>query len=88
MGVKRGTTLVSPQDRKLLKQFGLLVRQKREKLGWTLYDVTGDDLGVKSCGHWQFIESGKKNISLTTFFKICRTLEIHPSILLKKFDMN
>ena len=88
MGIKRGATLISSQDRKLLKKFGLLVREKREKMGWTLFDVTGDDLGIKSCGHWQFIESGKKNINLTTFFKVCRTLEIHPSILLKNFEID
>ena len=88
MGIKIGTSLVSTQDRKLLKQFGLLIRQKREKRGWTLYDVTGEDLGIKSREHWQKIEGGKKNINLTTLFKICRTLEIHPIVLLKKFEIN
>ena len=31
MGIEKGTKLISPKDRKLLKQFGLIVRQKREK---------------------------------------------------------
>ncbi len=88
MGTKAGRTLISAKDRRLLKQFGLLVRQKREKRNWTLYDVTGEDLGVKSREHWQKIEAGKKNINLATFFKICRTLETHPSILLKNFNID
>ena len=88
MSIKKGRTLISTQERKLLKQFGLLVRQKREKREWTLYDVTGEDLGIKSREHWQKIEGGKKNINLTTLFKICRTLEIHPSVLLKNFNID
>ena len=88
MGIEKGTKLISSKDRKLLKQFGLLVRQKREKMDLTTFDVTGEDLGIKNRQHWHDIEGGKKNINLTTFFKICRTLEIHPSVLLKKFEMN
>lgn len=88
MGVKKGSTLISDKDRKLLKQFGLIVRQKREKMGLTLYDVTGEDMGVRSRQHWQKIESGKKNINLTTFFKVCRTLEVHPSGFLRKLELN
>lgn len=87
MGIKTGSKLISVKDRKLLKQFGLIVRQKREKMNLTLYDVSGDDLGIRSWQHWQKIESGQKNINLTTFFKICQTLGIQPNKLLKDFDL-
>ena len=87
MGLKAGITLTSSKDRKLLKQFGLLVRHEREKKRLTLCDVSGEDLDIKSEQHWQTIESGK-NINLTTFFKVCKILEVHPSVLLKKFEIN
>ncbi len=88
MGIEKGTKLISPKDRKLLKQFGLLVRQEREKMGLTTFDVTGEDIGIKNRQHWHDIEGGKKNINFTTFFKICRVLEIHPSVMLKNLKIN
>ena len=52
MELKAGITPTSPKDRKLLKQFGLLVRHEREKKRLTLYNVSGEDLDIKSEQHW------------------------------------
>ena len=70
-------------DKKRLIAFGQQIERLRNLQKLTIYDVTGIDMPVKSRQHWRRIEAGKKNINLTTFFKIAETLNIKPEELIK-----
>lgn len=83
MAVKRGTALISQADKKILRAFGERVRDLRERKKLTVYDVTGDDMPIKSRQHWQRIEAGQKNVNLTTVFKVARSLEIGADVLMR-----
>lgn len=83
MAVKKGAALVSQADKKLLRAFGERVREVRERKKLTVYDLTGDDMPIRSRQHWQRIEAGQKNINLTTVFKVANCLEIRPEDLVK-----
>lgn len=74
---------LSPSEKRLLKEFGNRVRRCREQKKKSVYDVTGDDMPIKTRQHWQMIENGKKNVQLTTIAKLAESLEIDPSDLLK-----
>ena len=64
-----------------LKFFGDRVRELRLKSSKTVYDLTGDDMPIRSRQHWQAIENGRKNVNLTTILKIARTLQVSPKLL-------
>lgn len=64
-------------------RFGARVREIRTKKFESVYQVTGEDMPIKSRQHWQSIENGKKNLSLTTIFGIARTLDIELHELFK-----
>lgn len=83
---KRGTILISQADRRILKQMGNRVREVREKKKLLVYDITGEDMPIKSRQHWQAIENGQKNVNITTAFKVARTLETGLDELLKGID--
>lgn len=83
MGIKKGTKLTSSKDTKLLKQLGKRIKEVREKAKLTVYDVTGEDLEIRSRQHWQKIEAGQKNINFTTLAKVAKTLEISMDKLLR-----
>ncbi len=70
-------------DKKILKAVGSKIRQIREKKNQSVYDITGDDLLIKSRQHWQSIENGQKNINVTTIFKIAKTLGVKAEDLIK-----
>lgn len=55
---------LSPSEKRLLKEFGGRVKRFREQQKKSVYDVTGDDMPIKTRQHWQMIENGKKNIQL------------------------
>ena len=76
-------SILSNSDKKLLKAFGSRVRQIREKKNQSVYDITGDDMPIKSRQHWQSIENGQKNINVTTVFKVAKSLGVHPEELIK-----
>lgn len=76
MAKSRISSLVSPAERRTLKAFGNRVREIREKKKLSVYDVTGEDMAIKTRQHWQAIENGRKNINLTTAFKVARTLDL------------
>jgi transcriptional regulator with XRE-family HTH domain len=78
---KSNTLLVA--DKKILKAVGSKIRQIREKKNQSVYDITGDDLLIKSRQHWQSIENGQKNINVTTIFKIAKTLGVKAEDLIK-----
>ncbi len=86
MAEKKEKRLVLSGDKKILKKFGDRVREIREKKRLSVYDVTGEDLGIKSRQHWQRIENGQKNINLTTIIKVARILEVDPQDLFVKLD--
>lgn len=54
----------------------------RKKRKLSVYDVTGDDMPIRTRQHWQSIEAGK-NINLTTLFGVARSLKVDPSLLLE-----
>ncbi len=83
MALKRGTVLISQADKKILRKFGERIRQVRVKKKLTVYEVTGDDMPIRSRQHWQKIEIGQKNVNLTTAFKIAKSLEVGIEELLK-----
>lgn len=82
-GFLASKSTLSNADKKLLKAFGARIRQIREKKNQTVYDVTGDDMPVKSRQHWRGIENGQKNINITTVFKVAKSLGISADDLLK-----
>ena len=79
----QGKGALSKKEKSLLKQFGAKVKEVREKKKLSVYDVTGEDLPIKSRQHWQRIENGQKNINFTTIFKVARLLGVGPDDLLK-----
>lgn len=84
MAVKRGTKRpISAEDKKDLAALGQRIREIREKKKLTVYDVTGDDLPIRSRQHWQKIELGQFNLTFVTFMKIAESLDVQPSELLK-----
>lgn len=83
MGLKKGATLISAQDRKLLKALGDRIREIRNKKKLSVYDVTGEDLPIKSRQHWQKIEAGQLSLTFITLNKIAQALDVSPSELLK-----
>ena len=62
---KKKTRVLVTGDKAVLKRFGSKVREIRMKQGKSVYDLTGDDMPIKSRQHWQSIENGKRNINLT-----------------------
>ncbi|WP_168196423.1 helix-turn-helix domain-containing protein [Bdellovibrio sp. NC01] len=78
----RKTQTLTKRDINILKSIGANVKAERERQKLDVYDITGDDCLIKSRQHWQAIENGKKNINLTTLFKVAETLKVHPSKLL------
>lgn len=68
-------------ETKDLKRFGNRVRELRIESRKTVYDLTGDDMPIRSRQHWQAIENGQKNVNLTTILKIARTLQTDPKSL-------
>ena len=83
MAPKKGTSLLTIKDKKVLKQLGERIKEIREKRNFTVYDITGEDLLIKSRQHWQKIEAGQLSFTFVTFIKIAESLEVHPSELLK-----
>ena len=82
MGIKKGTTLLTAKDRKVLKAIGQRIQEIRLNKRFTVYDVTGDDLLIKSRQHWQKIEAGQLSLTFVTFYKIALSLEVEPAELL------
>ena len=82
MAVKKGSSLLSPADKKTLRAMGAKIKKLREKADLSVFDLTGDDMPIKSRQHWQLIENGQKNINITTLFKIAKTLCVKPEDLI------
>lgn len=80
--LKKSASL-SKAERETLKKFGERVRAIREEKRLSVYDVTGEDMLVKTRQHWQRIENGQKNINLTTVVKVAKSLEVTPEALVK-----
>jgi DNA-binding Xre family transcriptional regulator len=80
-GLKKGTVLISPQERKFLEKLGKRIKKERAKKGWTLHDT--EDNGYPNWSHWQYIENGKKNINFTTLLRISKVLKMKLSDLLE-----
>jgi transcriptional regulator with XRE-family HTH domain len=77
------TSLASRSEKKMLKEFGKKVKALRLKKKLTVYDLTGDDMPIKTRQHWQLIERGQKNINITTLFRVSNTLGIAATELIK-----
>jgi len=83
MGLKKGTTLISAQDKKLLKALGDRIREIRNKKKLSVYDVTGEDLPIKSRQHWQKIEAGQLSLTFITLNRIAQSLDVPLNDLVK-----
>ena len=77
---------LSLEDKKMLKKFGASIKSLREKRNLSVYDITGDDMMIRSRQHWHAIEAGLKNINLTTAIKIARTLKVPLNKLLEEIE--
>lgn len=67
------------RDTRFLKRFGLRIRELRNEQGWTLEET--EDHGWTDCVHMQKIESGIKDISLTTVRRLSKLFKISISEL-------
>lgn len=83
---KTGNKSLSIEDKKTLKKFGTNIKSLREKRNLSVYDITGDDMLIRSRQHWHAIEAGLKNINLTTAIKIARTLKVPLNKLLEEIE--
>ena len=83
MGLTKGTSLISTKDKKLLKELGNRIREIRNKKRLSVYDVTGEDLLIKSRQHWQKIEAGQLSLTFITLNKIAESLDVSISDLVK-----
>ncbi|MFZ3229842.1 MAG: helix-turn-helix transcriptional regulator [Pseudobdellovibrio sp.] len=63
-----------------LKKFGKRVREARLAKGWTLEEM--EERGWASWQHLQQIETGLKNINLTTLIKLTNLLDVDANKLL------
>ena len=70
---------LAPKERKLLKEFGRIMRAEREAQELTLYDI--ESRGYPSWQHWQKLEDGLRDFRLTTVMKISKVLKKHPGEL-------
>jgi len=77
---------LSGLEKKLLLRLGKNIRDTRMTKKLTVYDLTGEDMPIKSRQHWQRIENGEKNINLTTLFKIAKTLKVRAVELIEGID--
>ena len=80
---KKTKKLTLTKDRTLLRAIGQRVRKFREQRKLTVYDITGDDMPIRSRQHWQMIEAGNKNFNVVTLYKVAKTLEVQPEEILK-----
>jgi transcriptional regulator with XRE-family HTH domain len=59
---------ITPQDEKFLRKLGARLRQIREEKGWTLEDT--EDHGYSSWRHLQRIETGNKNVTILSLWRL------------------
>lgn len=83
MALKKGTSLITAADKKLLVKLGRKIKNVREAKGFTVYDVTGEDMPIRSRQHWQKIEAGQLSLTFVTFLKIAKTLNQSPASILE-----
>ncbi len=67
-----------------LKALGQKVKEKRDFAGFTQEDMDNEPYAIYYT-YIQKIEYGEKNITLSTIYKICKKLKIHPKDL---FDID
>lgn len=73
-------------EKELLKSFGRIVRDLREQKGWTLEET--EEHGWPAWQHLQKIETGKKNINLTTLIKLAELFKLKTSTLIELLTHN
>lgn len=73
-GLKKGTILTTREERKMLQKLGEKIRAERNKRGWTLEQM--EEKGYSSWQHWQYIEAGKKSITLVTLLRISKVIKV------------
>lgn len=71
----------SDAPKAFLKKVGLRIRRLREQRELTLEKT--EELGFPNWRHFQAIESGRKNITLTTIWNIAKVLKVDPADLFK-----
>ena len=63
-----------------LKLLGKNIKEQRENKGFTQEDMDTDPFQI-DYKYYQKIEYGKRNITMSTIFKICKKLNITPKDL-------
>lgn len=71
------------EKEQFFKRFGQVVRDLRQKRGWTLEDMVDHDFSAQ---HFQKIEKGKKEITLFTAQRIANAFGASLSKLLIQMD--
>ncbi|MGE3610985.1 MAG: helix-turn-helix domain-containing protein [Bacteriovoracaceae bacterium] len=71
------------EDQQELQMLGSLFRGLRLKKGWTLEQT--EEHGWHDWKYLQKIESGR-NITMTTFFNLCKLYGVRPERLLKSLE--
>jgi transcriptional regulator with XRE-family HTH domain len=79
---KTKSVSITKKEMALLGSLGNRIKTIRERKKLELYEITGEECPIKSRQHWQAIENGKKNINITTLFRIAETLSVDVSDLL------
>lgn len=69
--------------RAIANELGNRIREIRNKKKLSVYDVTGEDLSIKSRQHWQKIEAGQLSLTFITLNKIAESLDVSISDLVK-----
>lgn len=72
-----------PHDAQLqrdLARFGSALAKERTKLGWT-QEQAAVECGL-SRSYYAGVEGGKRNVSIRSLLRICRTLKVNPGELL------
>ncbi|MCB0378725.1 MAG: helix-turn-helix transcriptional regulator [Bdellovibrionales bacterium] len=85
MALKKGTKLLTPTQKKILLIIGKNMKEVRDLRGWTLEEI--EERGFKNWTHYKALESGKKNMNLTTFLLACAVLDTTPNRLLKGLNL-
>ena len=72
---------LSRKEKARLNGFGSKIRAIRLQKGLTLEQV--EERGFPSWKHLQAIETGRKNLTITSFFRLTDALDVEPADLIR-----
>lgn len=80
---KDSLPLARSEKQRLIK-LGKVVREIRQKKGLTLEQV--EEAGYPSWKHLQAVESGRKNLTITSLYRLAKALSISPADLISELE--